>query len=164
MIPFGVAIDSENTAPESPLPELVAALRGFNDLWRSRTRHEQFNSTLPIPLDSTEGWLVWHLDSSGALRAKDLARATGIGKPGVSKALHRLGATGVITTARDPDDGRVTWIRLTSEGQAIAAAMHDAATEMIRASVRSWTDDEQRTLAVLLRRLTAAQASGTADP
>ena len=151
-------VPADNDLAEDPLPELIIALREYTDLWRSRARHEAFNASLPVPLDSTEGWIIWRLDAQTATRAVDIARATGIGKAGISKALQRLHTRHLILLEPDSTDSRVTWVRLTERGRTVAAAMREAATDMIRASVQGWTPEEQRTLAVLLTRLTRAQA------
>lgn len=142
-----------------PLPELIAALRGYTDLWRSRARHEAFNASLPIPLDSTEGWIIWRLDAQSPARAIDIAKATGIGKAGISKALQRLADHQLVRYESDPDDNRASLVHLTKQGDDVAAAMRDAATNMVRASVYGWTIEEQQTLALLLNRLVHTQAA-----
>jgi DNA-binding MarR family transcriptional regulator len=144
---------------EDPLPELITALRAYTDLWRSRARQEAFNATLPIPLDSTEGWIIWRLDAQPPARAIDIVKATGIGKAGISKALRRLADQQLVRQEPDPDDSRAALVHLTQQGQDVAAAMRDAATAMVRASVDGWTTEEQCTLTALLTRLVSAQGA-----
>ena len=84
------------------------------------------------------------LRRSGApyrMKPNHLARSVMLSTGGTTNVTHRLVARGVVEREDDPDDARSTWLRLTSDGVALAeravlanAAAHDVLFEGVPAA------------------------------
>lgn len=116
---------------------IVTALTGLMLLWRSPVFQERFNDAAGPAFDSTEGWIVWVLRWRSRMRPADLAQELGINAPGITKAIARLEAAGMVTKAPHPDDARSVVVELTPSGSGAADQMGAAAASLIRDALDS---------------------------
>lgn len=87
------------------------------------------------------------------LRPSEFTSALMLTSSGTTKRLDRLERAGLITRAPDPDDRRGTLITLTAAGHRLIDATTEAHLDNERRLLSALTDDEQRRLADLLRKL-----------
>lgn len=87
------------------------------------------------------------------LRPTDFSGQLMITSSGTTKRLDRLEQAGLIARAPDPDDRRGTLISLTPAGHQLIDAVTEAHLDNERALLAALSDDEQRRLADLLRKL-----------
>ena len=63
----------------------------------------------------------------------------------------------------DPDDGRVSWLRVTASGQRLLDRAREVALNDFDAALTGWSREDRRTLAELLRRLQRALLEAEVD-
>lgn len=95
---------------------------------------------------------LWEAD--GRTQA-ELARQVAIEPPTMVRTIDRMVRDGLVTRERDPHDARATRISLTDEGAALRDELVPHAVAVNEATLARLEPDEQRTLVVLLRKLTA---------
>jgi DNA-binding MarR family transcriptional regulator len=118
------------------------------------------------------GWhdLLATLRRHGApyrLRPTDLTNASMLTSSGTTKRLDKLEQAGLIARSPDPDDRRGTLITLTEAGRELIDALTPAHLDNERDILAGLTQDDQRRLADLLRKLQlslpASRAPSTSD-
>jgi DNA-binding MarR family transcriptional regulator len=87
------------------------------------------------------------------LRPSEFTGALMLTSSGTTKRLDRLEQAGLITRAPDPDDRRGTLITLTDKGREVIDATTEAHLANERRLLAALSEDEQRLLADLLRKL-----------
>jgi DNA-binding MarR family transcriptional regulator len=87
------------------------------------------------------------------LRPTDLTNATMLTSSGMTKRLDRLEAAGLIAREPDPADRRGTLITLTPAGRELIDTLTEAHLANERRILGGLSEDEQRELAKLLRKL-----------
>ena len=87
------------------------------------------------------------------LRPSEFASTLMLTSSGTTKRLDRLEQAGLITRAPDPDDRRGTLITLTAAGRELIDSVTEAHLDNERRLLSALTDEEQRQLADLLRKL-----------
>ena len=87
------------------------------------------------------------------LRPTDLTNATMLTSSGMTKRLDKLEAAGLIAREPDPADRRGTLITLTPRGRELIDALTEAHLANERRILGALSEDEQRELADLLRKL-----------
>jgi DNA-binding MarR family transcriptional regulator len=101
------------------------------------------------------------------LRPTDLTNASMLTSSGTTKRLDKLEQAGLIARSPDPDDRRGTLITLTDAGRELIDVLTPAHLENERRILAALTEDEQRRLADLLRKLQlalpASRAPSTSD-
>jgi DNA-binding MarR family transcriptional regulator len=101
------------------------------------------------------------------LRPTDLTNASMLTSSGTTKRLDKLEQAGLIARSPDPDDRRGTLITLTDAGRGLIDVLTPAHLENERRILAALTEDEQRRLADLLRKLQlglpASRAPSTSD-
>lgn len=83
----------------------------------------------------------------------ELVQRIGLEQPTIAKALTRMERTGFIQRTTDPDDRRVTRLRLTERGEAAVDAVTAAWTKTDAQATAGLTDDEAKQLIRLLTTL-----------
>jgi DNA-binding MarR family transcriptional regulator len=91
--------------------------------------------------------------SGGTLRPTDLTNASMLTSSGTTKRLDKLESAGLISRAPDPGDRRGTLITLTDDGRRLIDTLTPAHLDNERRILAALSEDEQRRLADLLRRL-----------
>ena len=117
------------------------------------------------------GWhdLLATLRRHGApfrLRPTDLTNASMLTSCGTTKRLDKLEQAGLIARSPDPADRRGTLITLTDSGRELIDRLTPAHLDNERSIVAALSDDEQRVLAELLRKLQLGLPAGpgSTDP
>jgi DNA-binding MarR family transcriptional regulator len=87
------------------------------------------------------------------LRPTEFSSALMLTSSGTTKRLDRLEQAGLIERAPDPDDRRGTLITLTAAGHRLIDTVTEAHLDNERGLLDALSDDEQRRLADLLRKL-----------
>jgi DNA-binding MarR family transcriptional regulator len=87
------------------------------------------------------------------LRPTEFSSALMLTSSGTTKRLDRLEQAGLIERAPDPDDRRGTLITLTAAGHRLIDTVTEAHLDNERRLLDALSDDEQRRLADLLRKL-----------
>ena len=91
------------------------------------------------------------------LRVVDLCDDVLLTQAGVSRLVARLERRGLVTRSSDPDDGRASRLRLTSEGVAVQRRIgRDHAYHVAAAMTRALDHDQLTTLRALAAALLAA--------
>jgi DNA-binding MarR family transcriptional regulator len=122
---------------------------------RARARAEPDATLTTSQVDLLTPLLDADADAAG-LGLRELARVVGIAAPTASRMVDGLAARGLVTRARDPEDGRAVRIALTADG---AAALRERRAQMVarrRAMFDLLTPDERRAAAHVLARLATA--------
>jgi DNA-binding MarR family transcriptional regulator len=91
--------------------------------------------------------------SGGTLRPTDLTNASMLTSSGTTKRLDKLESAGLISRAPDPGDRRGTLITLTDDGRRLIDTLTPAHLDNERRILAALSEDEQRRLADLLRKL-----------
>jgi DNA-binding MarR family transcriptional regulator len=87
------------------------------------------------------------------LRPSEFTSTLMLTSSGTTKRLDRLEQAGLITRAPDPDDRRGTLITLTAAGRELIDSVTEAHLDNERRLLSALSDEEQRRLADLLRKL-----------
>ena len=93
------------------------------------------------------------LADQNEMRPSDIATALEIDQSTVSRQLQQLEKVGFVARRADSGDGRVSRIRLTSDGSARVAAIRAARARMLDEVFLGWPEADRRQLNVLLERL-----------
>jgi DNA-binding MarR family transcriptional regulator len=97
------------------------------------------------------------------LRPTDLTNATMLTSSGTTKRLDKLEQAGLIARSPDPADRRGTLITLTDAGRELIDGLTPAHLENERTIVAALSEDEQRRLVELLRKLQLGLPAGRAN-
>jgi len=109
--------------------------------------------------------LMWVLGIEPVITARRASQIMGLDKAAVSRAVAGLQRRGLLQATPDPADNRQRLIRLSEAGSALYRRMIVVSRERQRRLMAPLSHEEQRALAVLLRRLHAHIAgSNEFDP
>ena len=100
--------------------------------------------------------MLLYLDKYGARRAADMADDFGQAPRTVTQAIDGLERQGLVERYPDASDRRVKQVSLTAAGQRAVAAIEPLRRHLIQQVFGALTQDEQRRLAVIFGKLTAA--------
>ncbi len=92
------------------------------------------------------------LDRTGPRSAADLAPDVGIDRSGVTRRATRLETAGLVRREPDPADRRATLLTLTDEGERTVAILRRRLSDHITTSLASWPADEATAFARQLHR------------
>jgi DNA-binding MarR family transcriptional regulator len=99
--------------------------------------------------------LVVLTTAGGELELRTLRRRLGWTKASASEVTATLGARGLITRGRLPDDRRAVLLRMTGEGIELVERLFPAHTQRVSRTFAALDDAEKRSLAELCRKLAA---------
>ena len=145
------------------MPDAVADLRAFN---RFYTRRLGLLNERPYGGDFTltEVRVLFELAHAPLLKPGDLVAQLGLDAAYVSRILKRFEAAGLVTRARDPQDGRGFLIQLTPAGQAAFAPLNRASADGLSAMIAHLSDDQKGAVSCAVRTLTALLGDATPGP
>lgn len=103
---------------------------------------------------------MWVLGIEPMMTARRASQILGLDKAAVSRAVAGLELRGLLQATPDPADNRQRLIALSPAGSALYRRMIVVSRERQRRLLASLSDEEQRVLAALLRRLHAHVARG----
>lgn len=118
--------------------ESAAALAAFFTWWRRVAVPGGFSSSARSMLDA--------LDRLGPQRISDLASHERLSQPGTTQLVTRLADDGLVERFDDPDDGRVTRVRLTEVGAARIAELRAQRVEQLTALIGELAGADQAAL------------------
>ena len=109
------------------------------------------------PLGFSPGQLpvLGALTRHGPLSQKALAEGGKIEQPSMAQMLSRMERDGLVTRRPDPDDGRSSLFSLTDKARDQLPALSAALTEGGRAALAGFSEAEEETLRLLLKRVIA---------
>lgn len=108
----------------------------------------------PLGLHPGQELLLSILAKRGGTTQAQLARILGVEPPTIAKMVGRLEAGGFAERAADERDARAKRVALTAQGAAVAAQIEEVWASLSKETTADLTEDEQRTLARLLTRVT----------
>ncbi|MGW7105455.1 MarR family winged helix-turn-helix transcriptional regulator [Streptomyces xanthophaeus] len=127
-------------------------------LLRRSTRVE-LHRTLTVGMGEAVDELTYPVLSglarTGPCSAADLAPDVGLDRSGVTRRASRLEAAGLVRRAPDPADRRATLLALTDEGERTVEVLRRRLSDRISDGLASWPAEEAEAFAVHLRRFVA---------
>jgi DNA-binding MarR family transcriptional regulator len=136
------------------LNEIEASLQRFlidGGHGRIRTAHDLSQMT-GVRL-SASALLLLDLLGTRTMRVNDLGTEIGITSGGISRLIQYLEAKDVIDRIPDELDGRASLVSLSEKGLQIAQLLACMRKFFVRHSLKTWTEDEVKLIAPLLKRL-----------
>jgi DNA-binding MarR family transcriptional regulator len=130
-----------------PKPEGEAAA----ELMKAMTRLRARLRTESAPYDMQWTWsqltTLARIVEDGSVTASELAQAEHVRRQSMAETLAALRTGGLITTAKDPGDGRKTLIEATPEGRALIATIPAARVSWLGGAIEAHLRaDERETL------------------
>ena len=92
------------------------------------------------------------------MRAFDLAAWQGVDKSTITPQVHRLAERGLVARRGDPGDRRAALLTVTDHGRRKLQEMDESGVRLFERALDSWSGDDRRALATLMRRLAAELA------
>jgi DNA-binding MarR family transcriptional regulator len=92
------------------------------------------------------------------VRASDLAAWQGVDKSTITPQVHRLAERGLVARRGDPGDRRAALLTVTDHGRRKLQEMDESGVRLFERALDSWSGDDRRALATLMRRLAAELA------
>jgi len=115
--------------------------------------HERLLRSAGVRLDRAGAALLHKLAAGGdSLRVTDLAEMLGVDTPTVTRKVQQLERDEMVVRQTDPDDRRVTRIRLTLAGRQTLEQVRRARRAWLDHLLEGWDDGDLSTLANLLGR------------
>ena len=160
----------------SPPAELGGLTDAQGRAWSAFLRgHARTVRVMSDDLEAGGGMPLTHYDvlrqlalaPGRSLRMSELAERVLLSRPGLTGVVKRLEAEGLVERRRCAEDGRGLDAVLTPEGRRRLLAAHPTHVGSIRGRfAAAYTDEELRTFAALLGRLTGPPSGGhaAADP
>jgi DNA-binding MarR family transcriptional regulator len=115
--------------------------------------HERLLRLAGVRLDRAGAALLFKLSvKADSLRVTDLAEILGVDTPTVTRKVQQLERDQMVVRHTDPDDGRVSRIRLTPAGRRTIERVRRARRTWLEGLLQEWEDDDLSALADLLSR------------
>ena len=114
-------------------------------------------------LDAASAFVLHHVGANEPLRVSALARCIGLDSSTVSRHVAHLERAGYLSRSGDPDDRRASRLGLTARGRALLEEAMEARAAIVDQAVADWTEEDRRTLTVLMTRLAASLDRPTND-
>ena len=146
-----------------PLPMLQRQLTSTLIRVSRLYRKEVNRSLATFGISDAQAVPVLHISrNGGGMRQNELADEIGIQGPSLVRLLHQLCAHGLVERRNDPHDGRARTLHLTAAGEALAARVEAALTEIRGRLLTSISDADLATCLNVLSGLDQ-QLSATAQ-
>ena len=149
-------MDSAGDQPEALAAEVAAGLERLIGLFRWISPTNGLSLTAAATLAT--------LERSGPRRLTALAAREGVTQPAMTQLVARLQDAGLVDRVPDPTDGRVVYVRITAEGQALLAGRRAVRAERVAALLARLSPDEQAALAAALPAMDALANAQRDDP
>jgi DNA-binding MarR family transcriptional regulator len=92
------------------------------------------------------------------VRMTELGRLLYLEKSNLSNLVDRAEQRGLVVRTRDPDDRRVTWVELTSEGTRLALQTHAEVTARLHRLINHLPPEDQKHLTAVIEQLLTKEA------
>jgi len=137
------------------LEAVQRALAGLLRLHASRRVFSERAAAAGVVLSQPASELLTRVDDDGPLTLGDLGRRVHMDPSAVGRQVRQLEAQGLLVRAPDPDDGRVTRVRVTPRGHALRRRLDEAGRRHLAETLADWSPDDREALARLLPKLGA---------
>ncbi|HEY7145543.1 MAG TPA: MarR family transcriptional regulator [Streptosporangiaceae bacterium] len=135
--------------------EIESALYALGRCLRQGKLHEFLLAQARIDVDQAGLAILYVLHEEGAsLRLTDLAERLRIDAPAVTRKAQHLERCGLVSRARDTEDGRACRLQLSSQGVAAISQFLAARRAWLSSVLEGWSESDQSDLARLLRQFT----------
>ncbi|WP_138496491.1 MarR family winged helix-turn-helix transcriptional regulator [Paenibacillus pinistramenti] len=104
-------------------------------------------------ISSTRFEILHELCQAEELNQSMLQKAIQVDSAAITRHLKQLEADGVVTRRRNPEDNRITFVRLTEEGRARIDGYRKEKNNLIQQVMHNFSDEEITRLAQYLERL-----------
>lgn len=152
----GEVRDGAHPTPRDLVPYLLhRATNEVNRAWRERLR--------PVGLTIQRWQVLSVLAAFDGARVTDVAELVAVDQPVVSRVIDQMARDGLVARSPDPDDGRVTLVRLTDTGRSTHNDLMPDATRFVDDLTAAMDDDAIARLATALTTLAEA-AAGSPPP
>ena len=118
----------------------------------------------PSGLSMTAVSTMAALEQAGPVRLTALANRAGVTQPAMTQLVARLQDAGLVDRVPDAADGRVVYVRITAEGQAVLARRRAVRAERVAALLTRLSPDEQAALVAALPAMDALASAQRDDP
>jgi DNA-binding MarR family transcriptional regulator len=149
-------MDSARNQPEALAAEVAAGLERLIGLFRWLSP--------PSGLSLTSAATLATLERGGPRRLTALAAREGVTQPAMTQLVARLQDAGLVDRVPDAADGRVVYVRITAEGQAVLARRRAVRAERVAALLTRLSPDEQAALVAALPAMDALASAQRDDP
>ena len=149
-------MDSARDQPAALAAEVAAGLERLIRLFRWISP--------PSGLSLTSAATLATLERGGPRRLTALAAREGVTQPAMTQLVARLQDAGLVDRVPDAADGRVVYVRITAEGQAMLARRRAVRAERVAALLTRLSPDEQAALASALPAMDALANAQRDDP
>lgn len=103
---------------------------------------------------SAARWRILHyLDEHSCMTQKELVQRSGFDSWTVTRTVKPLEAEGLIERSHDPDDNRVTQVRLSEKGRRFFREAEARRKQFLRQAFKSISEEEIKTLTCLLQKV-----------
>lgn len=99
----------------------------------------------------------------GPIVVSDVARRLDVDQSTASRQIRPLEEQALVERTSDGDDGRVSWLRLTSAGDRVLAQVRDVFLNDFAVALHDWADEDRVRLGELLERFRADLLAARAD-
>lgn len=149
------------------------ALQSLLRVSASRRVFARRMASIGVTLSQPAVAVLEHVCTSGPLPMGDLARATRNDPGATARQVAALEADGLLVRERSTEDGRISLVRATPEGQRLRERVAAAQARALQEALAAMSDEELAEAAHHLERLAAAlraadpghgSAAGPADP
>jgi DNA-binding MarR family transcriptional regulator len=152
----GYALGTAEPVPDEAIGEIESALHSLGRSLRQVRLHEFLLAEARVDIDQAGLAFVYVLHVEGtSLRLTDLAERLRVDAPAVTRKAQQLERAGLVSRARDAEDGRATRLQLTAQGRRTINRFLAARQAWLTGLLAGWPLTEQNELARLLRRFTA---------
>lgn len=103
----------------------------------------------------TDVWLLEAIVREGPIRATDLAAWQGVDKSTVTPQLRRIEQRGLIARRADPADNRASLLTATPAGRRLHRKIVGTGSRLFDELLGHWSEQDRRTLGLLLSRFSA---------
>jgi DNA-binding MarR family transcriptional regulator len=149
-------MDSAGDQPQALAGEVAVGLERLIGLFRWISPTSGLSLTAAATLAT--------LERSGPRRLTALAAREGVTQPAMTQLVARLQDAGLVDRVPDPTDGRVVYVRITAEGQALLAGRRAVRAERVAALLARLSPGEQAALAAALPAMDALANAQRDEP
>jgi len=150
------SLDTAEPVHDQAIGEIESALHSLGRCLKQVRLHEFLLAEARIDVDQAGLAVLYVLHVEGtSLRLTDLAEQLRIDAPAVTRKAQQLERSGLVSRARDQEDGRATRLQLTAQGRQTIGRFLAARQAWLIKLLAGWPEREQIELARLLRQFTS---------
>lgn len=150
------SVDIAKPVHDEAIGEIESALHSLARCLKQVRLHEFLLAEARVDVDHAGLAVLYvlHAERTG-LRLTDLAEQLRIDATAVTRKAQQLERSGLVSRARDPEDGRATRLRLTAQGRRTVNRFLVARRTWLDRLLAGWPEAEQVEFARLLRQFTS---------